>query len=81
MKEFQIKRNTLGEVTIDDHAKTNGINIALVDEKGTPVARYEFDSKKILNLTKLSYNSNSVRIHFHSNIIPTMISELTSAKV
>lgn len=79
MKEVQIKCNTKGEVDIDDNAKTNGISIVLVDEKQAPIARYEFDGRKVSNVTNLSYNSNNVRMHFYGDITPTMIFELTSA--
>jgi len=79
MKNIQIKCNTKDEVNIDDNARTNGISIVFVDEKHTPIARYEFDGRKVSNLTGLSYNANSVRIHFYGDITPTMISELTNA--
>lgn len=79
MKTILIKCNTNGEVNIDYNAKKNGISIALVDEKGIPIAKYEFDGKKISNLTRLLYYANNVRIHFYGDITPTMIYELTSA--
>lgn len=79
MKTILIKCNTNGEVVIDIEAKSNGITIALVDEKGVPVARYEFDSKKISNIIKLKYEANNVRIHFYVDITPSMRYELTSA--
>lgn len=79
MKTILIKCNTNGEVVIDIEAKSNGITIALVDEKGVPVARYEFDSKKISNIIKLKYEANNVRIHFYGDITPSMRYELTSA--
>jgi hypothetical protein len=79
MKEFMIKCNTKGEVTIDNGTRINGISIALINEKGIPIARYEFDSKKILNLTRLLYCANKVRIHFYGDITPSMRYELTSA--
>lgn len=79
MKNIQIKCNTKDEVNIDDNARINGISIVLVDEKHTPIARYEFDGRKVSNMTRLSYNANSVRIHFYGDITPTMISELTNA--
>jgi hypothetical protein len=78
MRNVQIICNTKGEVKIDDNARANGISIALIDEKGIPVARYEFDDKKVSNLTRLLYEANNVRIHFYGDIIPTMIFELTS---
>lgn len=80
MKEFMIKCNTKGEVTIDNGTRINGISIALINEKGIPIARYEFDSKKILNLTRLLYCANKVRIHFYGDITPSMRYELTSAR-
>ncbi len=79
MKEFRIKCNTKGEVTIDDGARINGISIALINEKGIPVARYEFENKKISNIIKLTYEANNVRIHFHGDITPSMRYELASA--
>lgn len=79
MKEFRIKCNTKGEVTIDDSARINGISIALINEKGIPVARYEFENKKISNLTRLLYCANKVCIHFYGDITPSMRYELTSA--
>ena len=78
MRNVQIICNTKGEVKFDDNARANGISIALIDEKGIPVARYEFDDKKVSNLTRLLYEANNVRIHFYGDIIPTMIFELTS---
>lgn len=79
MKKILVKCNTNDEVIIDNEAKTNGITITLVDEKGIPVAKYEFDSKKISNIIKLSYEANNVRIHFYGDITPSMRYELTSA--
>lgn len=79
MKEFMIKCNTKGEVTIDDGARLNGINIALINEKGIPVARYEFENKKISNIIKLTYEANNVRIHFYDDITPTTLVELASS--
>lgn len=78
MKTIQISCNTNGEVIIDDNAIANGINIALVDEKGIPVARYEFDGKKVSDLIRLLYEANNVRIHFYGDVTPTTIYELTS---
>ena len=78
MKEIRIICNTNGEVNVDDNARANGINIVLVDEKGIPVARYEFDGKKVSNLIRLLYEANNVRIHFYGDVTPTMIYELTS---
>ena len=79
MKEFLIKCNTKGEVNIDDNARVNGISIAFLDEKGIPVARYEFENKKISNIIKLTYEANNVRIHFYDDITPTTLVELTSS--
>lgn len=78
MKIVFIDCNTKGEVNIDDNARLNGINIALIDEKHYPVARYEFSSERISRLTRLLYDASNVRIHFYGDITPTMISELTS---
>lgn len=78
MKESQITCNTKGEINIDDNARANGISIALVDEKSIPVARYEFDGKKVSNLTGLLYEANNVRIHFYGDITPTTTFEHTS---
>ena len=75
MKEITIKCETKGEVNIDDNARTNGISIALVDEKHVPIARYEFNSERISEITRLMYDANNVRIHFYGDIIPTMIFE------
>lgn len=77
MKEFMIKCNTKGEVTIDNGTRINGISIALINEKGIPVARYEFENKKISNIIKLTYEANNVRIHFYDYITPTTLVELT----
>lgn len=79
MKKILVKCNTNDEVIIDNEAKTNGITITLVDEKGIPVAKYEFDSKKTLNLTRLQYCANNIRIHFYGDIIPSKISELSNS--
>lgn len=78
MKEIQITCNTKGEVNVDDNARANGINIALVDEKGIPVARYEFSSEKTSLLTRLLYDANNVRIHFYGDITPSTKFEHTS---
>ena len=79
MKEFMIKCNTKGEVTIDNGTRINGISIALINEKGIPVARYEFENKKISNIIKLTYEANNVRIHFYDDITPTTLVEPTSS--
>lgn len=79
MKEIQIKCGTKGEINIDDGARINGISIALINEKGIPVARYEFENKKISNIIKLTYEANNVRIHFYDDITPTTLVELTSS--
>lgn len=79
MKEFMIKCNTKGEVTIDNGTRINGISIALINEKGIPVARYEFENKKISNIIKLTYEANNVRINFYDDITPTTLVELTSS--
>ena len=79
MKEILIKCNTKAEVEINDNARINGISIALINEKGIPVARYEFESKKISNIIKLTYEANNVRIHFYDDITPTTLVELTSS--
>lgn len=78
MKEIQITCNTKGEVNIDDNARANGISIALVDEKGIPVAKYEFSDEKTSRISRLLYEANNVRIHFYGDITPTMKYELTS---
>lgn len=79
MKEIQIKCGTKGEINIDDGARINGISIALINEKGIPVARYEFENKKISNIIKLTYEANNVRILFYDDITPTTLVELTSS--
>ena len=79
MKEFMIKCNTKGEVTIDNGTRINGISIALINEKGIPVARYVIESKKISNIIKLTYEANNVRINFYDDITPTTLVELTSS--
>jgi len=78
MKDISIECNTKGEVNIDDNARKNGISVVLVDEKRTPVANYEFNSRKLSNMTRLLYYANNIRIHFYGDITPTMIFELTS---
>ena len=78
MKAIHVSCYSKGEVIINDDARTNGINIVLVDEKGIPVARYTFDGNKVSNLTGLLYEANNVRIHFYGDIIPTTTYELTS---
>lgn len=83
MKEIQIKCGTKGEINIDDDAKRNGINIALIDEKQHPIASYKFDSAAFLNISYLTYKSTGVRVHFYDGekeVIPTMKSELTNEK-
>ena len=79
MKEIQIKCGTKGGINIDDGARINGISIALINEKGIPVARYEFENKKISNIIKLTYEANNVRILFYDDITPTTLVELTSS--
>ncbi|MBR5831653.1 MAG: hypothetical protein IKY79_03465 [Bacteroidales bacterium] len=84
MKEIHIERNNNGEIIIDENIRTNGISITLVNEKGNPIARYEFDIDKISNLTKLMYKANNVRIRFYVDssieITPTMQFEITSGR-
>lgn len=79
MKKIQINCNTNGKINIDDDARINGISIALINEKGVPVARYEFENKKTSNIIKLTYEANNVRIHFYDDITPTTLVELTSS--
>lgn len=83
MRKIQINCNTNGKINIDDDAKKNEINIALVDRKQHPVARYKFDSAALLSIPYLTYKSTGVRVHFYDGekeIIPTMKSELTNEK-
>ena len=73
MKNIQIKCNTRGLITIDNFVMANGISIVLLDKKQTPLARYEFNSERLSKLTTIMYDANNARIHFYSDIIPTMI--------
>ena len=77
MKEIQITCNAKGEVNIDDNARANGISIALVDERGVPVAKYHFDSAKIKNVEKICYTANNYKVFF--DITPNMIFENVSS--
>ena len=77
MKEITIKRYEKGELNLDENAIKEGISIALVDEQHIPIARYEFSSDKLANLTKLFYDAKDVRLLFYGDIKPTMMYECT----
>ena len=78
MKEISINCNTKGSIIIDDYIKLNGVNIVLLDDKNIPIARYEFCSVKVSNLTIIPYADDSVKIHFDSDVQPTMRYESTT---
>lgn len=82
MKTILIKCNTKGEVKVDDNDRTNGISIALVNERQVLVARYEMGRRIMYGLTELKYRATNCRIHFfnedNDELIPTMIHEVVS---
>ena len=78
MKSIPIKCNTRGLINIDNFAIANGISIVLLNEKQTPIARYEFNCERLSKLTTIMYDANNARIHFYSDIIPTMIYEINN---
>lgn len=82
MKKIQIKTNSKGEVNIDNDVKFNGIRVALLDDKGTPIANYEISSERLSGHAILRYSANNCRIHFYcdenSELTPTMKSEILS---
>ena len=64
MKERIIKCCTKGELYITETDKVEGLKIVLVNEKIIPIARYEFDKNKLINIKKIQYSSNRLRIIF-----------------
>lgn len=78
MKTILIKCNSIGEITIDEEMRTNGIMFDLVQEDGRSIAKYEFDSDKISNLTRLPYKANYTMVDFVGTIQPTMKYEIVS---
>lgn len=74
MKEIQLKCNINGKIAIDDIAKTEGLNVVLVNEKDIPLARYGFDSNKIKHKDQIGYSTNNYKIGF--DVVPTVIFEI-----
>lgn len=66
--------NKREEIILTSEEKTNGLDIALVDEKGVPLAKYGFDAEKLRNVDIINYKSSNVKISF--NIDPTTTCEL-----
>ena len=69
-----IHQNENGKIALKPEEKLNGLYIALVDEKGTPLAKYNFNEEKLNNVHGIAYRSSNVRISF--NIDPTTTCEL-----
>lgn len=73
MQETRIVINTSGRIAVDGIAKSNGLNVVLVNEKDTPLAKYSFDSNKIKHKDQVDYIANNYKIDF--DIVPTEIFE------
>lgn len=70
-----IHQNENGKIVLKPEEKLNGLYIALVDEKGTPLAKYSFNAEKLNNVHGIAYRSSNVRISFEG-ITPTVKCEL-----
>lgn len=73
MQETRIVINTSGRIAVDGIAKSNGLNVVLVNEKDIPLAKYIFDCNKIKFKDLVGYIANNYKIDF--DIAPTMIFE------
>ena len=69
-----IHQNENGKIALKPEEKLNGLYIALVDEKGTPLAKYNFNVEKLRDVDIINYKSSNVKISF--NIDPTTTCEL-----
>ena len=69
-----IHQNENGKIVLKPEEKLNGLYIALVDEKGTPLAKYSFNAEKLRNVDIINFKSSNVKISF--NIDPTTTCEL-----
>ena len=73
MQETRIVVNTSGRIAVDGIAKSNGLNVVLVNKKDIPLAKYSFKSNKIGCKDKVGYTANNYKIVF--DIVPTVIFE------
>ena len=68
-----------GELFVTEDEKLDGMKVVLVDDKNNPIARYEFEGKKLEDISKIMYCSNKISIDF-SDIVPSIKYELRSAE-
>lgn len=74
MKEVHVKDNSNGVILTNDLIQNETLEVVLIDEHNSPIARYQFDTDRIKD--GIRYMSNDCRVYF--NVKPHMISELVS---
>jgi len=79
MKTVYIKCNTNDAMIIDEIARSRGIVFILLDDKDTPIAKYEFSSLKLSFLDKLQYVANNARIKFNTSVKPDTTYEVINS--
>lgn len=72
MKDIYVKRNSKGVIRSNDLLQNESLEIVLIDEHYSPIARYQFDADRIKY--GICYESNGSRIYF--NVEPNMITEI-----
>ena len=72
MKEVYIKRKSKGVIQPNDLLQNETLEIILIDEHYSPIARYQFVADRIKY--GIRYESNDSRVYF--NVEPKMISEI-----
>ena len=74
MKDIYVKRNSKGVIRPKDLLQNETLGIILIDEHNSPIARYQFNTDRIID--EIRYISNDSRIYF--NVEPYMSSEIVS---
>lgn len=77
MKTRIVHSHEKGVFNISEIEKTKGVEIALLNDRDTPIAKYRFDANALKSQSIITYIATNIRIHF-DGINPTMKSELCS---
>lgn len=72
MKDVYVKPNCKGVIQSNDLIQNETLELVLIDEHNSPIARYQFDANSLKY--GIHYLSNDSRIFF--NVKPIMSSEL-----
>lgn len=59
-----IKTNERGSILPNDSGNSETLEVILVDNKESPLAKYEFNKKQLLGYSPINYESNNCRIFF-----------------